>query len=87
MATITAPVGARRTRSAVGVLSHLDLVLLALPIAISGLGLLMIYAERLFERFSFEVRVPRFLPVASAMAVSLAGLAIVLGALMQAGIV
>ena len=58
-----------------------------LAIVLTGIGLLMIYAKRLFEQFSFEVRVPRYLPVASAMAVSLAGLAIVLGALKQAGIV
>jgi nickel/cobalt transporter (NicO) family protein len=58
-----------------------------LAIVLTGVGLLMIYARRLFERFPFEARVPRFLPVASAMAVSLAGLAIVLGALKQAGIV
>jgi nickel/cobalt exporter len=58
-----------------------------LAIVLTGIGLLMIHSKRLFERFSFEARVPRFLPVASAMAVSLAGLAIVLGALKQAGIV
>jgi ABC-type nickel/cobalt efflux system permease component RcnA len=58
-----------------------------LAVVLTGVGLLMIYAKRWFERFPFEARVPRFLPVASAMAVSLAGLAIVLGALMQAGIV
>jgi ABC-type nickel/cobalt efflux system permease component RcnA len=58
-----------------------------LAIVLTGIGLLMIYAKRLFKRFSFEARVPRFLPVASALAVSLAGLAIVLGALKQAGIV
>ena len=58
-----------------------------LAVVLTGVGLLMIYAKRWFERFPFEARVPRFLPVASAMAVSLAGLAIVLGALKQAGIV
>jgi nickel/cobalt transporter (NicO) family protein len=58
-----------------------------LAIVLTGIGLLMIHSKRLFERFSFEARVPRFLPVASAMAVSLAGLAIMLGALKQAGIV
>jgi nickel/cobalt transporter (NicO) family protein len=58
-----------------------------LAIVLTGIGLLMIYAKRLFERFSFEARVPRFLPIASALAVSLAGLAIVLGALKQAGVV
>jgi nickel/cobalt transporter (NicO) family protein len=58
-----------------------------LAIVLTGIGILMIYAKRLFERFSFEARVPRFLPVASELAISLAGLLIVLGALRQAGIV
>ena len=58
-----------------------------LAIVLTGIGILMIYAKRLFKRFSFEARVPRFLPVASALAISLAGLAIVLGSLGQAGIV
>ncbi len=43
MASITAPVGRRRTIDASGILGHVDLALLALPIAISILGLLMIY--------------------------------------------
>jgi rod shape determining protein RodA len=42
MATITAPVG-RRSSSETNVWRHVDLVLLALPIAIAGLGMLMIY--------------------------------------------
>lgn len=57
-----------------------------LAIVLTGIGILMIYAKRLFERFSFETRTPRFLPVASAAAISLAGLAIVLGSLERAGI-
>jgi rod shape determining protein RodA len=44
MATITAPASARRTsRSAYNAIAHLDIALLVLPIAISVLGLLMIY--------------------------------------------
>ena len=43
MATITAPVGRRRSDADASVLAHLDLALLALPIAISALGLLMIF--------------------------------------------
>lgn len=58
-----------------------------LAIVLTAIGILMIYARRLFERFSFEARVPRFLPVASALAISVAGVVIVLGALGQAGIV
>ena len=60
---------------------------LGLALVLTGIGLLLVYARRLFERFSFEARMPRFLPVASALAVSLAGIAIVLQALKQAGIV
>lgn len=58
-----------------------------LALVLTAIGVLMIYAKRLFERFSLEVRVPRFLPVASALAISLAGVMIVVGALGQAGLV
>jgi nickel/cobalt exporter len=58
-----------------------------LAIVLSGIGLLMIYAGRLFERFSLEARPARYLPVASAGVISFAGLVIVLGALKQVGIV
>ena len=58
-----------------------------LAIVLTGIGILMIYAKRLFERFSFEARVPRLLPVASALAISFAGVVILLGSLKQAGIV
>jgi rod shape determining protein RodA len=43
MATLAVPTSRRRAASYTGLLAHLDLALLALPIAISGLGLLMIY--------------------------------------------
>jgi ABC-type nickel/cobalt efflux system permease component RcnA len=56
-----------------------------LAIVLTGIGILMIYAKRLFERFSFEARTPRFLSVASALAISLAGLVIMLGAFVQTG--
>jgi nickel/cobalt transporter (NicO) family protein len=58
-----------------------------LAIVLTGIGILMIYAKRLFDRFSFEARVPRLLPVASALVISLAGVAILVGSLKQAGIV
>ena len=58
-----------------------------LAIVLTGVGLLMIYARKLFERHSFEARVPRLLPVASATVITLAGLGIALAALDQAGIV
>ncbi len=43
MATLTASVGRRRTASDTSLFAHLDLALLTLPIAISALGLLMIF--------------------------------------------
>ena len=58
-----------------------------LAIVLTGIGLLMIYARKLFERFSFEARVPRLLPIVSASVITLAGVGIALGALVQTGIV
>src|SRR5918995_1118026 len=58
-----------------------------LAIILTGIGLLMIYARKLFERFNFEARVPRLLPVVSASIITLAGVGIALGALQQTGIV
>ena len=58
-----------------------------LAIVLTGIGLLMIYAKNLFERFSFEARVPRLLPIVSASVITLAGLGIALGALGQTGVV
>ena len=49
MATISAPAGRRRTAADAGVLAHVDLALLALPIAISVLGLLMIFDASRYE--------------------------------------
>lgn len=43
MATAVPAIPRRRANSVVGVLAHVDLLLLALPLAISALGLLMIY--------------------------------------------
>jgi nickel/cobalt transporter (NicO) family protein len=58
-----------------------------LAVVLTGIGLLMIYARKLFERFAFEARVPRLLPVVSASIITLAGVGIALGALAQTGIV
>jgi hypothetical protein len=57
------------------------------PIPTAGIRTLTFYARKLFERFSFEARVPRLLPVASASIITLAGIGIALGALGQTGIV
>src|SRR5215213_8837167 len=60
---------------------------MGLAVVLTGIGLLMVYARRSFERYSFEARIPRFLPVTSAAAISLVGLVIVLGAISQTGLV
>ena len=54
---------------------------------LTGIGLLLVYARRLFEHFPTDGRLLRALPVASAGFVTVAGLAITFGALVQAGIV
>jgi nickel/cobalt transporter (NicO) family protein len=59
---------------------------MGLAVVLTGIGLLMVYARRLFESYSFEARIPRYLPVASAAAISFVGLVIVLGALSQTGL-
>jgi ABC-type nickel/cobalt efflux system permease component RcnA len=53
---------------------------------LTGVGLLLVYARRLFERFPTDGRLLRALPVASALFVTAAGLAISAGALAQAGL-
>ena len=50
---------------------------LGLAAVLVAIGLLVVYARWIFRRFSFELRVPRFLPAASAAAISLAGVVIV----------
>jgi nickel/cobalt transporter (NicO) family protein len=58
-----------------------------LAIVLTAIGLLMIYARQVFERFSFEARMPYLLPVASALTISTVGMLILLGSLRQVGIV
>ena len=58
-----------------------------LATVLTGVGLLMIYARKLFERFSFEAKAPRLVPAASASIITLAGVGIALGALGQTGMV
>jgi nickel/cobalt exporter len=60
---------------------------MGLAVVLTGIGLLMVHARRLFESYSFEARIPRLLPIASAAAISLVGLVIVLGAVSQTGLV
>jgi ABC-type nickel/cobalt efflux system permease component RcnA len=54
---------------------------------LTGIGLLLVYARRLFERFPTDGRLLRALPIASAGFVTVAGLVIAFGALVQAGVV
>lgn len=60
---------------------------LGLAGVLTVIGLLLVYARKVFERHSFEARTPRLLPVGSALAITVAGLVILLGALRQAGVV
>jgi nickel/cobalt exporter len=53
---------------------------------LTGIGLLLVYARRLFERFPTDGRLLQALPVASAAFVTLAGVVIAAGALVQAGV-
>jgi ABC-type nickel/cobalt efflux system permease component RcnA len=59
---------------------------IGLAVVLTGIGLLSVYARRFFARFSFEPRVPRLLPVVSALVVTVAGLAVVVEALHSAGL-
>ncbi len=52
---------------------------------LTGVGLALVYARGLFERLPLDGRVARYVPVASALVVSLAGLALVVQALAQLG--
>jgi nickel/cobalt exporter len=59
---------------------------LGLAGVLTAIGLLLVYARRLFERLSFAPRVPRLLQVASAATISIAGVLIVVESLRQTGI-
>jgi ABC-type nickel/cobalt efflux system permease component RcnA len=59
---------------------------IGLAAVLTGIGLLLVYARRLFEHFPTDGRLLRALPVASAAIVTLAGLGITLSALFQAGL-
>jgi len=58
-----------------------------LATVLTGIGLLLVYARRMFDRFALRPNVAmRLLPVASALVISLAGLAIVVEALSRIGV-
>ena len=60
---------------------------LGLALVLTMIGLLIVYVRSLFERFSFETRAPGLLPVVSSLAIALAGVLIVVGAIGQTGII
>jgi nickel/cobalt transporter (NicO) family protein len=60
---------------------------MGLAVVLTGIGLLMVYARKVFERYTFEALIPRLLPVASAAAISFVGLVILLGAISKTGLV
>ena len=57
-----------------------------LAAVLTGVGLVLVYARGLFERLPLEGRFARYVPVASALVISVAGLAIVAEALAQIGV-
>jgi nickel/cobalt exporter len=59
---------------------------LGLAGVLTGIGLLLVYAQRLFERFPSDGRLIRGVSVVSAAVVTVAGLVITAGALAQMGI-
>jgi ABC-type nickel/cobalt efflux system permease component RcnA len=60
---------------------------LGLAAALTAIGMMFIYAGRLFQRFPSQGRLIRLLPVLSALFVAAIGGAIVLKALAEIGIV
>jgi len=53
---------------------------------LTGVGLMLVYARRQFERLPLDGRLARLAPVASALVISAAGLAIVAEALVRIGV-
>jgi multisubunit Na+/H+ antiporter MnhC subunit len=53
---------------------------------LTGIGILMVYAGRLFERIPVGGRVIKALPVASAFIITIVGIGLTLQALAQTGI-
>jgi ABC-type nickel/cobalt efflux system permease component RcnA len=52
-----------------------------LAAVLTGIGLALVYARGLFERLPLDGRIARFMPVASAALISLAGIVVVVQAL------
>jgi len=60
---------------------------LGLAGALTAIGMMFIYAGRLFNRFPSQGKIIRFLPVLSALFVSLIGIGIIWKALVQVGVI
>jgi nickel/cobalt transporter (NicO) family protein len=59
---------------------------IGLAAVLTGIGLMMVYMRSIFNRFAFEARAPGVLPILSSIAITVAGVIIVMGAASQAGI-
>jgi ABC-type nickel/cobalt efflux system permease component RcnA len=59
---------------------------LGLASVLTGVGLLLVWGRRIVQRFSFELRVLRVLPIASALVISIAGVILVVGSLDKTGL-
>jgi ABC-type nickel/cobalt efflux system permease component RcnA len=57
-----------------------------LAAVLTGIGLALVYARGLFERLPVDGRIARYVPVASAVVIAVAGLAIVVRALGETGV-
>jgi nickel/cobalt transporter (NicO) family protein len=57
-----------------------------LAAVLTGIGLALVYARGMFDRLPLDGRLARYMPVASAAVISLAGLAIVAEALLRIGV-
>jgi ABC-type nickel/cobalt efflux system permease component RcnA len=60
---------------------------MGLAMVLTAIGLLMLYAHRLFDRYAMEANWLRRLPIASSLVVTVLGLAIAVGSLISGGIV
>ncbi len=56
-----------------------------LATVLTAIGLALVYARRMFDRLPIDGRFARFAPVASAAIISLAGLALVVEAVLRMG--
>jgi ABC-type nickel/cobalt efflux system permease component RcnA len=60
---------------------------LGLAGVLTGLGLLLVYSKRFFDRLPIQMRIVKILPAVSALVIALLGVGITTQALMQTGLV